>query len=348
VSSMHINRSRLRAMTPDEAAAFWLVAREDGGAIAEHGLFEEWLNADQKNQRAWSRMQAGWDDFSDPHDDELLTALHVAALEARPFNRGLWKRAAWASGGAAVAAALLVLGVEHRSTLFPPATREIADVMHDSLSVRGRPDYVTERGQRSLVDLPDGSKLTLDADTAVDVVFSGATRATYLLRGRAFFDVAHNPRRPFVVHVDDRTVTALGTSFDVRKDTRAVQVILVNGRVAVGSVGAKAVTLKPGERFVGRQGAPDMITPANIDEVLDWKRGFVEFNDTTLSRVVVELNRYTTEQIVIHDPRIAGLRVSGRFRTGDTPQFERMLSDVYQLKLRPEDNRHFAVVRAAP
>ncbi len=76
--------------------------------------------------------------------------------------------------------------------------------------------YVTGAGQKSTVTLADGSRVILDANSTLDVAFAERQRAVRLLNGHAFFDVAHDPGRPFTVQAAGRVVTALGTQFDVK------------------------------------------------------------------------------------------------------------------------------------
>ncbi len=83
--------------------------------------------------------------------------------------------------------------------------------------------------------LPDGSRMTLDTDSEVDIAFAPERRNLRLVKGRAFFDVAHDAQRPFAVVADGREVEALGTRFDVRMDPGQVRVVLVEGRVSVKS-----------------------------------------------------------------------------------------------------------------
>lgn len=177
----------------------------------------------------------------------------------------------------------------------------------------------TVTGELRTVALSDGSKVTLDSDTRIRVHLSGARRTIELLGGRAHFDVAHDPMRPFIVSFGGSTVTALGTSFDVSIPPLPNAVTLLEGKVVVRAAhGAKAL-LKPGERIVqmadGRLMPPETIDP-NISQA--WRERRIEFQNITIPEALAEINRYSDAKIIVDDSSIADKRLSGTFKAGDT------------------------------
>jgi transmembrane sensor len=205
----------------------------------------------------------------------------------------------------------------------------------DPLSIPGSPDFVTAKGQQRRFSLPDGSRLTLDTDSAVDVAFSPGRRSLTLARGRALFDVERDPGRPFEVRAGDRQVVALGTRFDVRVDPGRVRVRLFEGRVAVSPVGGgTAVQLTPGEQF-SQNGASARVLAAPAEEdALAWREGLVMFEDETLATAAAELNRYSSGTLLVRDPRIGRMRISGAFKAGDPARFARTVSTVHPVRVR--------------
>src|SRR5262249_28526063 len=155
--------------------------------------------------------------------------------------------------------------------------------------------------------------------TEVVVTFD-QERTVSLKRGQAFFEVMKGDKRPFVVHAGDRRVVAKGTSFDVRLDSGAVEVTLVEGRVTVDQPalpGARRATagqpseLQPGEKLVAKIGGSASIAPANVESTTGWISGKHVFQDVKLGDALTEINRYTDKPIVIMDPRIADIHISG-------------------------------------
>jgi len=139
--------------------------------------------------------------------------------------------------------------------------------------------------------------------------------------------------RPFIVVAGDKQIVAVGTAFDVRLDRQRVEVLLVEGRVVVEDVvlpGAvtpllkmpkATIQLNPGETLVAT--ATEVVhTPTQDSErQLKWRDGLIEFENTTLAEAVAEFNRYSEQTIRIDDPKLAGLLISGVFRTNSQRGF---------------------------
>lgn len=323
---------RLRAMTPDEAAALWLVRGDDHPA--DIALFEAWLADREANEAAWARARRVWEDFEDGDDDEMLQAMRSSALALGPRpGQVRWARLAAGVAVAALSVGLLAGVLGH----LPGGARRVATASDagDPLGRFGDADFSTGKGQRSVADLPDGTRLALDTDSAVDVAYAGRRREVRLLRGQAFFEVAHDASRPFVVDARTLVVTALGTRFDARLDPGGAAITLVEGRVSIAKAGVPsraAVELRAGERFTTSTAGPDSIAKVNVEDALAWQSGYVDFRNETLRAAAAELNRYSRTQIVIRDPRVAGLRISGRFRTGDVRRFCRAVALVQAVR----------------
>lgn len=337
----------LRGLTPAQAAARWL-AREDLDQSPTREAFAEWLAASPDNQPAWDAAQRMWDVFDDGEDDDLIAAMARAARQAKPAAKPYWPRLVAASIAVAAVSATLLLGAGQGwfGRVAKPtqvATSEVA-----SVNAIGRADYVTGHGQKSVVDLPDGTRVTLDADSAVDVAFANGRRDVRLLNGRAFFDVAHDRAHPFAVRAGGRVVTALGTAFDVSLSPGTLRVVLAEGSVSVASAvegpSAAAVRLAPGQAFSARDGAPGKVGQADLDEALAWKQTVVEFRDQPLSEAVGVLNRYTRVRIVIRDPKVAALRITGVFKTGDARRFGRSVAQVLPVRMIARDVDTFELV----
>jgi transmembrane sensor len=335
------------ALTPAEAAARWL-ACETLDESPQREQFVAWLEESQDNRDAWAAAHRMWDIFDDAGDSDLIAAMARAARKAGPERRAtpLWPRLLAACvANARVSATRGAMG---RLGWFAGPAREVQVASASSLTAVGRADYVTGTGQKSIVDLPDGTRVTLDAASAIDVAFANGRREVRLLNGRAFFDVAHDRAHPFAVQADGRVVTALGTQFDVRLKPGGVRVVLVEGGVSVASAGGGAtrspVQLAPGQAFAARTGAAGTVSAADLDEAQAWRQGVVEFRDQPLSEAVALLNRHTRAKIVIKDPKVAALRITGVFRTGDIKRFGRSVSQVLPVRLIARDADTYELV----
>jgi transmembrane sensor len=187
--------------------------------------------------------------------------------------------------------------------------------------------YATGVGERLNVTLDDGSTVELDTASRLEVAYSAARRELRLVAGQALFQVAHNKARPFIVTAGDRRITATGTAFEVRLDGRRVRVVLVEGHVVVAdaapgqAVPSAGQELSAGEQLVARPAGPMSVGPADLDRTSSWRRGQLIFRDDTLPAAVAEFNRYTTTRLVVDDPAVAALKISGVFGSASTDDF---------------------------
>lgn len=339
------------ALSPAQAAARWL-AREDLDQSPQREQFAAWLEESPDHREAWIQAHAMWKVFDEGEDNDLIAAMARAARQARPepVARTYWPQLVAASVATLAVSATLLAGAQQGWFGRGGKPVQMAANETSSLTAVGRADYVTGKGQKSIVDLPDGTRVTLDADSAVDVAFIGGRRDVRLLNGRAFFDVAHDRAHPFAVQAGGRVVTALGTQFDVRLKPGALSVVLAEGSVSVASApggpAAPTVRLAPGQAFAAQAGAAGKVAPANLDEALAWKQGVVEFHDQPLSEAVGLLNRYTRARIVIRDPKVAAMCITGVFKTGDIPRFGRSVSQVLPVRMVARDADTYELVAA--
>lgn len=333
-------RSPIRApaadANPRQAALDWL-RREEGGPLAaeERERLDAWLEADPKHREIYEEV-AYLFALSDEHAAAAsIMSLRRAALEAEPRRRPVWGFAA-----AGLAAALAVgwaglAGLSNAPTATPSAVTRLAE----ALGARASPEsavYRTRVGQRLTVNMPDGSVATLNTNSILKVAYRDGERGVRLLQGQALFEVAKNRETPFRVYAGDRRITAVGTVFDVRLDGRKVKVALVEGKVRVAPVKPVAgpgaptqqVDLAAGEMLEADAAAPMMVAAADVRRAVTWKSGVVEFAGEPLAVAVAEMNRYTEHPLRIADPDIAGVRVSGIFRTSEPELFAHMVSQV--------------------
>lgn len=188
--------------------------------------------------------------------------------------------------------------------------------------------YETGIGEQRRIGLRDGSSLLLDAATRVRLIATAARRQLWLVRGRVDLTVAPLTL-PFTIDAGRGNMTAGAGRFDLRRDRDdRVAVTAIKGSAAVPVSGA-ARRLSGGERLAdGRIDHPDLVMTQA------WTRGRAAFHDATLTTVADEANRYSTTRLVIADPVVAGLRVSGMYRMGDNVALGRSLATLLALRFR--------------
>ncbi len=273
--------------------------------------------------------------------------MRAAALAAAPEHGGrLEPRVAGGLGLAAACVLALVVAAEQRTWAPSPAqTRQASTAVTapGAPTGHGAVRYATRVGERQTIALTDGSIVALDTASVLDVDYSAARRDVRLVRGQALFQVAKNRARPFVVTAGDRQITATGTAFDVRVDRGEVRVVLVEGRVTVTPIARSGLAklfpaletqiMAPGEALVADRAKPVSVTAADVAQDTSWREGQVIFRDDTLSAAVAEMNRYSTNQIVVDDPRIAGLRISGVFGVSRQENFIAAVTAFYPIEV---------------
>lgn len=190
--------------------------------------------------------------------------------------------------------------------------------------------YQTPVGGQRLVTLPDGSEVRLNTDSAIEVRFAAGERRVRLERGEAFFAVANDPARPFVVRAADTEARVLGTAFVVRLHAHASELLVAEGRVQFGAAaGAKSVVAASQHAMCPAlsAAAPRVTTlePDALARRIAWRDGRLEFHDTPLRDIVAEFNRYHRQQLVIRDAPTGAVPVGGSFAIENLDGFVRLL-----------------------
>jgi transmembrane sensor len=310
----------------EEQATAWF-ARQRMRPLSESEVveFERWLKAYPAHTQAWSACERLWERVEGVRDDpRMLVIREDARRRAAEHVRGARH---WRIAGAM--AATLVVGVAVWWGLKAPIVpRNLAQIaIHDQVASDPSSALIreasTEVGERSFLVLTDGSRVTLNTASAVRADYSGHDRRLTLLRGEAFFDVAKDPTRPFVVTAGSRQVIAVGTAFNVRLQDRGVRVTLVEGKVRVmrsrpAAAGAQeptgpAVTLVAGSALVTDANDVEHVERLNADRATSWRKGKLVFEGERLADVVAEMNRYSRETLEIADPALKDRKVSGVF-----------------------------------
>ena len=326
-----------------EQAAEWVLRREAGALDdADQQAFEAWLAEDPANVEAYEDAVWALDAAARHAAAPELMAMREAALAARGDRASrpwLWTGLAGAVAASLVAFWLLLV----QPAGSPAPTGPIAA---ESPADPRSATYATAIGERLAVTLPDGSVATLDTNSRIRVAYSGAERGIHLLRGQALFEVAHDRPLPFQVHAAGHTVTAVGTTFNVRLYGETVRVALLDGVVQVrpsrpaapaaartDPAPPRPLVMRAGELLQLGPSQPVRVASAAVTQVASWRGGELVFNDTRLADAVAEINRYTRRPIAIADAAVADYRVTGVFRTNDPERFSQAMSEVFGLEV---------------
>jgi len=281
----------------DEAIA-WLMRVQ--GDDADWAGLTAWLEAAPGNREAFDRAERLWAEL-DEQAQEITAALdaeppQVIDLAARrrtalPMRRFL----APAAVAAGVALAVVL------APLFRPAPAPSVT-------------YVTAKSETRLVRLADGTKINLASASSLHVSLDRDARRVTMDDAEAAFDVAKDPKRPFLITAGDRTVRVVGTEFDVRRRDGSLLVTVRRGIVQVAANGAgEGATdrLTPGQQLAHREGSAEAtVRVVDPEPAFAWKAGRLIYQDRPLPEVVADLNRYFAVPIRVHGDA-ADLRFSG-------------------------------------
>lgn len=179
--------------------------------------------------------------------------------------------------------------------------------------------YSTALGDHKIVTLADGSRIELNTNTVLRARISARERSVWLDKGEAYFQVAHEKTRPFVVIAGDYRVVDLGTAFSVRNDANHLKVALVEGlarfEAARANIRMQPSNLTPGDVVVATAQKVTVTKRPEIKLINDlaWRQGLLVFNYTTLADAAAEFNRYNAKKLVVADESSARLTVMGKF-----------------------------------
>ncbi|WP_458127864.1 FecR domain-containing protein [Pseudomonas sp. Z2-11] len=291
-------------------AADWLMRLSEGSVNdAERLEWERWRTSSPAHRQAWARAELLLSKLQG-----LPPALAMPALD-RPSNPA--RRAAMGKLAALLALAPLAWG-----------SWKLNDWQQWTA------DYRAPVGERRDLTLTDGTRLTLNTDTAIDVFFDEHQRLLLLRRGEILVQTAADPSalaRPFRVQTDEGRMQALGTRFSVREDTGHTRLVVLEGavRIEVKGIGEQVVGAGQSSGFTAR--GIDALKPVD-KSVLAWTQGMLMADNMRLADFVNELSRYRNG-VLRCDPAIANLRISGAFPLNDSRQTLNMLARTYPIRV---------------
>lgn len=281
----------VQADTTDDAAIAWFVRlRDEQASEADRAAFTAWRKADPAHERAWHELEAIWGALDQRSSAKIaVPAAAASAPRRRPLTP--WRSLA--------VAAMLLLAVTASLRLQPPGLFA---------------DHRTGIGERRTIALADGSRVELRPGSAVDIEIDGARRAVRLVSGEAFFSVARDENRPFVVSAGQGEIAVLGTAFDVKiAPSERVSVVVTESKVAVSAGGGAAVRVSAGQEvsYDGRGVSP--VRAADLDTAQAWRQDQIVFHDAPLDTVLSELSRYRRGHVQLLGGELGKRRVTAVF-----------------------------------
>jgi transmembrane sensor len=315
----------------EQQAADWLARRSSGAwSATDQAQLIGWLESSTAHKVAFLRLEAAWSQAN------RLKVLGIASRPARAPRRRTPRRLHWS-----------------RYRVVSLAAGVVLVMMLGALGYFGLPggsSFQTTVGAVTAVPMSDGSQVTLNTDSQIRISVTEQERRVSLGRGEAFFEVAKDPKRPFVVVAGHCRVIALGTQFSVWRDADEVRVVVTEGRVRVERNEAPAgndPTAEVAAGSIAHAGDAGVLVEhkrlGEVEETLGWRRGFLFFHDLPLGEAIAEFNRYNRARIVIESPDIAGIRISGSFRSTNVGGFVHLLRDGFSINVEQRRGGEYAL-----
>lgn len=292
-----------KATDIDDTALDWFTRLRGTASAADRAAFERWVAASPSHRQAFRRVQSLWSAAEAPGSRVAQEESEILSAYLDTMDRARTRRKARKRGAVAIVAGLAILS--------GAIALERPDLFQDM-----RADAVSARGERRTVDLPDGSTVLLDADSALAQRFTNGERRVALLRGGAYFSVV-KAAQSFVVEASSGTVEVLGTKFDVRLSDDEAVVTVAQGRVAVTSPNMQRALLEPGQQVRFDNVGVGPVRSADLAASMAWHEGRFVFYQARFADVIGELQRYRPGRLIIASAALADSRVSGSFTLDD-------------------------------
>ena len=301
----------------DEQAALWFSRRSSGClSAAEEAEFAAWLANSEQHAQAYADMQLLWDDC------DQLARPDVAAAEPAPVTPRAPRRRAPTAWLALAATVLVAVG-----GLLGYQWRQLPQL-----------ELSASAGQHELraLQLADGSELTLNLGSTVQVRYYRDRREVNLIAGEAYFSVAPDADRPFLVDAGAGRVEVVGTRFTVRRSRSALAVAVEQGHVAVqpGREGLALQQLLAGDSLeIDYQHGALRRSQLPTAEVGSWRDGLLVFRDRPLGELAQELSRYRGRSVQLDGAGLAARRLSGSLDIHQPERFVKALPQLLPVEL---------------
>jgi transmembrane sensor len=302
-----------RPASREEAAGWLALLHSDDRTAGDEVAFQGWLAEAPENRRAFDSVTTAW---------EVAGGLAAEYRIEDVLNPG---RARLRRVLPLVAAGLVLL---------------LAGAF---VWLRPSPGELYETGPRETrrIAAADGSVILLDASSRVRVRIGPRSRDVVLERGRAHFDVPRDLTRPLRVEAGDQSAFIVGGQMDVTQSGAETSILLITERAVVRTERPRSIDwgLSEGQRLsFGADGSLRRDRP-DLAKITAWESGRAVFRNDTLAAAAVELNRYSRRPLVITDPEVARLRVTGDFKAGATEEFVFAMVDRFGLGMRVEPDK---------
>lgn len=312
----------------EKAARDWLVyLYSEEANDSGRQKFKRWLTESEVHARCYAELEQIWRDL--PLLDCIDETVSKQPQSSQPVLTRRYRP--WAM---AAMVAMFCVGLAFLFKFQTP--QELIETNH----------YVSRVGEINRIPLADGSIITLDSDSSIAVTFAKQSRRVFLEKGRAYFDVAANKKRPFYVQAGPGYIRVVGTKFDVTRKGGDMEVSVTEGLVAVAaSIGGQidfdrldSVLLRKGEKISATHNGQLLVRESfDIASSQSWRQGRFSYIDQPLWLVIDEVNGYRKKPLQLDDYELRDMRVTMSFGLNQLDQLASSLEQVLPIEVSEED-----------
>ncbi|PHR56836.1 MAG: hypothetical protein COA43_13345 [Robiginitomaculum sp.] len=341
-------------------ALAWVVQLTGDEDITEKDLvaFREWINRSPAHGVEINELAEIWGDLNilTTMDEPIRQADKISKQLRKQYARKIWRRRFTIPTLILCSAIVFsIMGRGHFIHRFNSSTIQSASVNIPIV-------FKSSIGEQQKQTLADGSTITLNTDSHIEVDFTANQRNVRLIKGEALFVVAHDASRPFLVFAKDGIVRAVGTEFSVHILEKGIDVLVAEGSVELSTLSPTKPRPKPRHEAIQAQVLPvkmahlgiinaghsakivnakasiEVVSADMIDAELSWQNGLLTFTGQPLEEVIAEVSRYTQLNIILEDVELKKIRIGGVFKSGETDVLFRTLEASFAIRIEATDD----------
>ncbi|MGS0497594.1 hypothetical protein CWB85_00020 [Pseudoalteromonas sp. S1727] len=302
-----------------EQAMLWLLRLQENPSQEQLNQWQQWLQSDTDNSRAFNECLALDSQFAKLPPETVNNFLRLLPEKNAQPQRMQWSKYL------TLAASVAVISIS--ISFYTPSNTQA---------------YTTAVGETKSVTLADGSNIMLDSDTDLSVYYDDQQRRIELHQGQAVFNVAKQTNRPFLVSVNEITVTVLGTHFNVNRLKNDAVIAVDHGKVNVYDPTFGNILLEDKQGYYSYDDRKVELT--NIHFAM-WQQGQIHFSHTPLNLAIEQLNRYQTNQLQLGQQQLAQLTISGTFQLNDVSHTAQLLPKILPIEVISKNNHWLLLPR---
>ncbi|WP_044415416.1 FecR family protein [Halarcobacter anaerophilus] len=309
-----------------ERAIYWLTCEKDGLTSSQKLEFENWLKESTSHQKVYNRMKFIYQlpkSLSEENRQNLSQEVHKKFSKSKlTLNAKYYYTSA--------AAIFLILFL----TLFKT---------YNSTVLQYEKNYITDIKNLSKQKLPDGSIISLDAKTNLNIEFYKNRREAFLTNGKVIFSIAKDKNRPFVISSDNIQIEVVGTKFEVINLDNKITINVQEGRVKTYHLNKNKkrentiILTKADTITYTNKGEVNNYSKINPEKIAIWQDDLINFNQVTLKEAFIEFAKYTNNTFEFSSNEIKNYLVTGEFKSNQLDIFLNTIIKIYPIKIEKKD-----------